>query len=68
MSTMSTRANVRMLVGRTLVLWGPAAPIPANDDDGAAWRVASHRNGANSDDQLVRKSNVNIRYLRVVGA
>jgi hypothetical protein len=57
-----------MLVGRTLVLWGPAEPIPANDDDGAAWHVTSHRNSANSGAQLVRKSNVNIQYLRVVGA
>jgi hypothetical protein len=63
---MSVKANVRMLVGHTLVLWGPSEPIAANDDP-ADWRAAALRNRSNLGPRSNEKANASIQYLRVVG-
>jgi hypothetical protein len=56
-----------MLVGRTLVLWGPAEPTSANDDDRFDGPVTALRNSSDIDSRHDGKANVNIQYLRVVG-
>jgi hypothetical protein len=54
-------------VGRTLVLWGPAEPTSANDDDRFDGPVTALRNSSDIDSRHDGKANVNIQYLRVVG-
>jgi hypothetical protein len=63
---MSAKANVRMLVGHTLVLWGPSEPIAANDER-ADWRVAGLPNHSNHRPRPNEKTNAIVQYLRVVG-
>jgi hypothetical protein len=71
---MSAKASVRTQVGRTVIVWGPACPIAANDERGSDhlyWQVAAARQASAARHSLPleqkRRIASGVPFLRVVG-
>jgi hypothetical protein len=71
---MSAKASVRTQVGRTVIVWGPASPIAANDERGSNhlyWQAAAARQVSAARQSLLlgqeRRIASSVPFLRVVG-